>query len=83
MMFQPFDEIDWGDQLVHVLIGMAISLGLVVYLPWWAAFLVTMAIAVAREQIQHPGDCEEGCFTDLAFWTCGSAAGVAIGVSLS
>ena len=69
---QSFAELDWLDQVLHAVAGAAIvGLSLLV-MPWWAGVLLSMAVAVGREQWQHPGVCHAGCRTDLAFWLGGS-----------
>lgn len=77
-MFQPWSDINWLDQILHALVGgVIVGLSLLV-VDWYWAVLLSMAVAVGREQWQHPGVCQAGCRTDLAFWLGGSllAAGV-------
>ena len=78
-LFQSWREINWCDQALHALAGFTLVVCIGVYLPWWAAVLISMAIAVGREQWQHPGVCHAGCRTDLLCWTLGSLIGLGIG----
>ena len=73
-------QVNWVDQALHALLGIAGTLVVLLLLDWgwyWGV-LVTMAIAVIREQAQHPGQCHEGCRTDLLFWLLGSLLVVSV-----
>lgn len=77
-MFQPWPDLDWLDQSLHVIAGASI-VGLSLFvMEWYWGVLLSMGVAMGREQWQHPLACHAGCRTDLAFWLGGSllAAGV-------
>jgi len=40
-----------------------------------------MAFAKTREELQHPGQCREGCQRDLATWQRGAEHGATCAVS--
>ena len=42
---------------------------------------IVMAFAHAREDLQHPGECNEGCQLDLANWRLGAKAGAICGAA--
>ena len=78
-MFQTLAEIDWLDQMLHAVAGAAI-VGLSLFvMDWYWGLALSMAVAIGREQWQHPGTCHAGCRTDLAFWLGGSLLAAGIG----
>lgn len=74
MIVQRWQDMDWLDQALHVVAGAAIVAVSMLLIPWWAAVLLSLTVAIVRELIQHPWHCHEGCRTDLVFWTLGSLA---------
>lgn len=80
-VFESGEAINWLDQLLHASVG-AVIVGLsLLVMEWYWGVLLSMAVAVGREQWQHPGHCHAGCRTDLAFWLIGSSM-VPIGAAL-
>lgn len=77
-MFQAWADIDWTDQLAHLLAGCAIAFSIGYLASWWVGLIVSMAVAGMREYWQHPGQCQAGCRTDLVFWAGGSLIAVPI-----
>jgi hypothetical protein len=72
-MLQAWHDIDWLDQLAHVIAGVLLTI-LLMYLSDWSYGWIMGVIlvgAMIREQIQHPGVCHAGCRTDLVFWALG------------
>lgn len=78
MLFQHIDDIDWLDQVAHVLVGCAITFTVGYVVSWWVGLIVSMAVSVIREYWQHPGQCQAGCRTDIMFWLGGSLIAVPI-----
>lgn len=75
MIFEPWNDIDWLDQALHILAGFVIASWVTYFVSWWFGILTAMTVAVVREQIQHLGECHQGCRTDLLFWGVGSIGG--------
>lgn len=69
---------NWLDQTLHFIIGLLIVSGLMFVVPWYAAVFVSLLGATAREMLQHPWACHDGCRTDLLFWALGSLVGVVL-----
>jgi len=69
-IFVPFKEIKWIDQIAHMVVSAAIVAIASPYIGLYA-ILLSMIIAIIREQIQHFGEMGDGSRTDLAFWFIG------------
>lgn len=51
--FNTFAEMNWLDQIAHLGAGYLLTLLCLVFLPWWAAVMVAVAVAVVREIFQR------------------------------
>lgn len=63
------------DQLGHRVAGRIIACDAVRWVGPQEAIDHTMAFARAREELQHPGRCNEGCQRDLLNWQKGAEKG--------
>jgi len=78
---QFFDPIETLDQLGHYGAGQLIACDAAKWVSPEAAVAHTMAFAKTREELQHPGQCREGCQRDLATWQRGAEHGATCAVS--
>lgn len=73
----PIEPGEGFDQLGHFGAGHLVASDAVRWTTPELAIEHTMKFARAREDLQHPGRCGDGCQRDLAAWLAGAKAGAA------
>ena len=72
---------DIPDQLGHFAQGYALACEMSRWGTPQERVEIVMAYAVARENLQHPDVCGDGCQMDIANWRLGAEAGALCGIA--